>query len=101
MSDVNGHNGDLRCLITREEEGKYAARFRASYMWLLRFSYTVRLEVQSQEGGWLFQGQEDLGKLAGGLYHYEGNATQTNFHSTYRSPADEGVFAMQRIMEGD
>lgn len=96
LSEANGHNGNLRCLISRQTNDTYAARFRASYLWVLRFSYTVPLTVEPQEGGWRFQGEADLGAAAGGVYHYAGNATRTNFHSTYRSPADHGVFEMNR-----
>lgn len=97
LSGANGHNGGLRCLISRQTNDTYAAQFRASYMWVLRFSYTVPLTVESQEGGWRFQGEADLGAAAGGVYHYAGTATRTNFHSTYRSPADHGIFEMNRL----
>ena len=43
-----------------------------------------------------FEGQADLGSLAGGLYHYEGYATLTNFYSTYRAQYDFGTFQMTR-----
>src|SRR2546430_12231564 len=31
-----------------------------------------------------FKGEADLGKFAGGVYHYEGHANQTNFFSKDR-----------------
>ena len=97
LSDANGHNGKLRCIISHQTNDTYAARFRASYLWVLRFSYIVPLTVESQQDGWRFQGEADLGAAAGGVYHYDGSATQMNFHSTYRSSADHGVFEMNRI----
>lgn len=97
LSDANKHSGGLRCLISRQTNDTYSARFRATYQWIFRFSYTVSLTVKPQEGGWSFHGQEDLGALAGGVYHYEGNTTQTNFHSTYRSSADHGIFELKRL----
>jgi hypothetical protein len=97
LSDANGHNGNLRCLITRTNGTEYAARFRATYLWVLRFSYTVSLQVEAHDGGWRFRGEEDLGKAAGGLYRYAGTATATNFHSTYDSKYDHGVFEMNRV----
>lgn len=96
LSDVNGHNGKLLCIVSRLEDGDYAARFRATYKKFLRFSYAVPLEVEHRSGVWHFHGEENLGKLAGGVYRYEGNATPTNFHSTYRSRYDHGIFEMQR-----
>jgi hypothetical protein len=95
LSHVNGHTGKLRCILSQEDD-TYAARFRATYKKILRFSYTVPLQVEQTNGVWHFHGHEDLGKLAGGVYSYEGTATPTNFHSTYNSKYDHGVFEMQR-----
>lgn len=96
LSDVNGHNGKLLCIVSRQETGDYSAWFKATYKKVLKFSYTVPLIVDPLDTGWKFSGHEDLGKLAGGVYHYEGTATATNFHSTYRSKYDHGVFEMTR-----
>lgn len=96
ISDVNGHNGKLRCLLTHEEDSRYRARFRATYWKVLRFSYAVPLEFHQQDTGWEFNGEADLGKLAGGVYHYEGRASVTNLHSTYRSKYDHGRFELRR-----
>ena len=96
LSEVNHHTGGLRCLLTRTGDESCTARFRATYGSLFHFSYTVTLEIQPHYGGWEFDGQEDLGKLAGGVYCYEGRASPTNFFSTYRSKYDHGVFEMHR-----
>lgn len=96
LSDVNAHTGKLRCILTGEKNGIYAARFRATYMKVLNFSYTVPLQVEQRDGLWHFHGEEDLGAVAGGIYRYTGTATFTNFHSTYDSQYDHGVFEMQR-----
>ena len=40
--------------------------------------------------------QADLGKLAGGVYYYEGRANATNLVSTYRSMKDHGRFELAR-----
>ena len=96
LSDVNAHTGRLRCIVTHQTNEVYAARFRATYMKILRFSYTVPLTVTASNGVWHFHGEEDLGAMAGGMYRYEGTATMTNFHSTYDSKYDRGVFEMQR-----
>lgn len=95
-SDVNGHTGKLRCLLSHESDSLYRAWFRATYWKVFRFGYAVTLEVQERQGTWLFSGEENLGKMAGGVYHYEGRATPTNFHLTYRSKYDHGVFEMRR-----
>jgi len=96
ISDVNGHNGKLRCLLTREEDSRYRARFRATYWKVLRFSYAVPLEFHPHDLGWELNGEANLGKLAGGVYYYEGRASLTNLHSTYRSKYDHGRFELRR-----
>jgi len=100
LSDANGHNGALRCIVSEREDGLYDARFRATYMKVLKFGYTVPLSVVESNGVWQFTGQEDLGSMAGGMYHYEGHASPTEFRSTYRSESDHGVFEMTRPMTG-
>jgi len=54
------------------------------------------MKVEPQDGGWRFHGEENLGRMAGGVYRYEGKAMATNFHSTYRSAYDCGVFGKER-----
>jgi hypothetical protein len=96
VSNLNGHNGKLRCLITRETNGVLNARFYATYKRILRFGYTVPLEARGTDNGVAFLGSADLGKLAGGVYKYSGYATPTNFFSTYESKYDHGTFEMLR-----
>jgi hypothetical protein len=96
VSDVNGHHGALRCIISSPEDGAYQARFRATYMKVLKFGYTVPLSVAQSNGVWRFNGEEDLGAMAGGVYRYEGSATSTEFYSTYSSEYDHGAFQMKR-----
>lgn len=95
-SDVNAHTGKLRCLISHQTNDLYAARFRATYRKVLNFSYTVPLRVEQGELVWNFHGTEDLGALAGGVYRYTGTASTTNFHATYDSKYDRGIFEMTR-----
>lgn len=97
ISDVNGHTGALRCLMTSVDEANCRARFRATYKQVLHFSYAVPLQVQPHYDGWEFSGQENLGRLAGGVYYYEGRANLTNFLSTYRCQYDHGTFEMHRV----
>ncbi|MDB6125170.1 MAG: hypothetical protein JWQ71_4163 [Pedosphaera sp.] len=95
-SEPSGHTDQLRCLITRQSDGLYQARFKAKYHTVLTFGYTIPLQVQSGKGEYKFNGKADLGWLAGGLYHYEGHANPTNYFSTYTSKYDHGIFQMTR-----
>jgi hypothetical protein len=96
ISEVNGHHGNLRCLMARKSDSVCQARFRATYGHALHFTYTVALETQPHEIGWEFNGEANLGKLAGGIYYYEGRATPTNLVSTYKSKYDHGRFELAR-----
>ena len=95
-SRTNGHQGRLRCLISKETDSQYLARFHANYRKILSFSYSAALTVRAADGVYHFQGDADLGRMAGGLYHYEGQASATNFYSTYQAKGDGGVFQMKR-----
>lgn len=95
ISDVNGHHGKLRCIIVNEGD-VYRARFHAKYQKILSFGYTVPLKAEMTANGFKFQGEADLGALAGGLYKYEGQADAANFFSTYSCKYDHGTFQMQR-----
>ena len=96
LSEVNGHTGQLRCLISKQTAGRYQARFHAKYRKILSFGYTVELSATETGGTNIFQGYADLGWYAGGEYHYEGRATPARFSSTYSSKADHGTFEMTR-----
>jgi hypothetical protein len=95
-SETTGHAGELRCVTTRLGAGLYAAFFRAGYMKFLRACYETRLAGAEDGGVFRFRGAQDLGRLAGGLYEYEGEATAEEFVSSYRSRYDRGEFRMRR-----
>jgi hypothetical protein len=95
-SDATGHTDKLRCMITKQSEGNYNARFKAKYHTVMSFSMAVPLKVLETNGTYHFTGDADLGWLAGGKYQYVGNATTTNYFSTYTSKYDHGSFQMGR-----
>jgi hypothetical protein len=98
-SDATGHNDKLRCIITQKSTNEYDALFHATYKRFLHFGYTVPLKVKQEGNTFTFSGEADLGKMAGGVYTYEGAATPTNFFSTYHSKYDHGKFEMKRPPE--
>jgi hypothetical protein len=95
ISEVNGHRGRLRGLVSKDGE-VYRARFHAKYLKILSFGYTIPLKAEEADNGYKFRGEADLGDFAGGVYQYEGHADTTNFFSTYSSKYDHGTFQMQR-----
>lgn len=96
QSDASGHSDPLRCLITRNDQGEYQARFHAKYHKILTFGYTVKLDVTKVGDNFQFRGKANLHWWAGGTYDYEGKVTTTNFFSTYRCKYDHGTFLMTR-----
>ena len=96
VSEVNGHTGALRCLMTRKDDGRYRARFHATYAKVFTFGYTVLLTTQVTNHTARFQGEENLGWLAGGVYRYEGHADGTNCLATYSCKYDHGTFRLAR-----
>ena len=97
-SDVNGHNGELRCIVTplAGNAGQERFHYHATFMKILSATYDVTHVVKPVKGGFTFAGDQVLTGAGGGLYHYEGNATPSTFHATFRSEKDHGVFEMKR-----
>jgi hypothetical protein len=100
-SDVNGHEGTLRCIITRRDDSGFDARYYATYAWWIipfSFEYTVPLTVLPDGEVWTSRGSAELGCwIARGLYEYEGRAVGSEYVATYRSDFDRGVFRLKRV----
>ena len=103
VSKSSGHEDKLRALISKVDTNHYDVKFHAAYksetfkFITVHFGYTVRMEARTDANGTVaFNGSENLGPLAGGVYTYEGSADPTNFFSTYNSKYDRGTFQMQR-----
>ncbi len=96
ISEANGHQGRLRGILRREGE-LYRASFHATYAGLLRVCYSVQLEGKAAGGRVRLKGEADLGRLAGGAYHYEGDATPEALCCEYRCRYDHGTFRMRRV----
>lgn len=95
VSNEREESDKLRCIVTKLEDGRYEARFSATYAVVLTFNSTVELKVDSREPGkWTFSGQKDLGALFGGVYHYSGWVTEGKFYSTYTCQGDDGYYEM-------
>ncbi len=93
ISQANGHHGALKCLLTKTASGEYEAMFHAVYAGFLAVAYPVALHGQPSGGKLKLAGKADLGKLAGGVYHYEGETDENAFNCAYRCAYDHGPFA--------
>lgn len=103
MSDANGHDGGLRCIITDVTADSFKADFKASYGWFFTFTYTATMQITGGEAGpasgpayVYFKGKQNLGWLAGGVYQYDGKVGPTVFFCNYDSGGDHGTFQMTR-----
>lgn len=101
-SKQNQHHGQLRCLINKKEGDLYNTRFRAKYklgILTIGYSYNMEMTITQSEADYQFTGQADLGKLAGGIYKYNGTGTTNQLDINFRSPEDHGTFLLQRPEE--
>lgn len=96
LSDVNGHRGRLRCIIEPKTDNVYSAWFKARFWKIFTYSYKITMQAKPIDGQYQFKSEQNLGWLAGGVYHYEGQASPTKFFSTYSNKYDHGTFQMSR-----
>jgi len=96
QSEVTGHHGTLGCVVSKESPEKYRFLYHATWKKIFHGTYTVVEEVQRKGNAFEMNGSADLGTVYGGRYQYDGQATPTNFFSTYRAKEDHGTFLMTR-----
>jgi hypothetical protein len=99
VSERDGHSGHLRAIVDRVDGGDtYHIEYDGWFFGILRFTHGMNVTAtRAAEGTTVhFEGQEDLGALAGGIYRYDGAADGREFKSTYQSNADHGRFEMHR-----
>jgi hypothetical protein len=96
LSDKNGHTGRLRGILRQTSADEYDAFFHATFWKIFRASYRVPLKYEEVNGLFTLSGTSDLGRLSGGVYTYEGEATSSRFFSTYKNKYDHGTFEMKR-----
>ena len=95
-SDKNNHHGELRCVLTQTSPTSFRAHYRAKFFKIFRYTYAATLNGRETNGVVALQGSADLGKLAGGVYTYEGMVTTNSFTSSYKSRHDHGKYVMSR-----
>ena len=96
LSDQNGHQGELRGIITKLDGATYQTRFKARFWKLFTYTSEAEFEMQPHSDGFEFLGTKQLGWLAGGEYTYEGRVSPEKFFSTYANKWDKGTFQMER-----
>jgi hypothetical protein len=91
--------GRLRCLLTKVDDRRYEARFKANWM-IFATSYRTVLGVERHGRELQLAGEHPLSSMFGGVYKYAGRVTPERFTATYDSSYDSGKFEMQRPQGG-
>jgi len=96
-SDVNGHEGKLRCIVLPQEADASLFRFSATWGPGIVSDYDIQMVTQPDgEGGLAFEGEMDLGWLMGS-YRCNGKIIGDEFRARYESKQDHGMFEMSRV----
>ena len=95
-SDGSGWRGPVRCIVTKATDGTYDARFRARYATVLATERHIELGSFRRGGLWHFEGEENLGLLAGGRHVYRGKASADQLFLTYESARGRGSLELER-----
>jgi hypothetical protein len=102
-SDVNGHSGGLRAVVTPVPGTSETRlfRFRASWAKILCAGFSFEGTVKA--GGpntWTVTGSKDLGRVFGGTFTCTGTVRADEFKARYDSKMDRGVMELRRVRNG-
>lgn len=90
-----GHNGPLRCTLTKIDETSYQANFSGRFFKIIPFRYSVTLYVDQDGDTVTLSGQKRLGRRLGTFY-YSAEADDCSFVASYSSCKDNGEFVLSR-----
>ena len=99
-SDVNGHTGGLRAVVTPvcADTSQRDFRFRASWAKILCAGFDLQAAVKpSGPGTWTVTGSRDLGRLFGGTFTCTGTFRGDVFQARYGAKMDHGIMEMRRV----
>ncbi len=97
-SDMNGHEGSLRAIITKQDVNSYHAHFKATFAVIIPYEFEIRMTTTDEGDVHSFESTADLGWLAGGAYSYSGHAGECEFFARYCAEnGDHGTFTMRRL----
>lgn len=98
-SDVNGHHGRLRAVISsaKDASGTHEVHYHATWAKILSGGFRCTHRIQPAAGGLALEGNHRMPDWAGGLYRYDGRIRGDQFEAGYSSSKDHGVFRMTRV----
>ena len=99
-SDVNGHAGRLRLIVSADAASATGDRadftYRASWSALQGTFETKQPLTFQRNGGWTSEGDWELPAWAGGLYRYRMEGSRDAVQATFRARRDYGTFSFRR-----
>ena len=95
LSSGEPTGGRLRCLLTKLDDHRYEAKFKANWM-VFASSYTMALQVERRARELRLKGEHEVSAMFGGTYRYAGRITPQRFSASYDSSYDHGAFEMTR-----
>src|SRR5262245_2119925 len=91
----SGHEGPLRAVFCKCEDGQYRAVFTGRYFKVIPFRFAITLEVvDHQDGKVHLAGQSRVGLF--GNFSYNAVATDADFSASYSSRRYQGQFLLSR-----
>lgn len=94
-SAVNGHTGNLRCIVGPEEGGSRPFHYHATWgKGLFRGSFQAQHDVKATGEKTTFTAKRTIGQH--GFFQAEGTITPSDFSATYRAAGDHGTFELKR-----
>jgi|GEM_PF-2836801 len=101
QSDVSRRQGSIRAIITRQGQNCYHAHFRTSCVSVIPVEFEMPLYVSDEGTVYSFEGEQDLGRLAGGVFICSGQASGCDLSADYLSDrGDSGKLALTRVCGG-
>lgn len=99
--EKTGHSGPMRCRLTRIKEGQYLARYDGFFAGFIPFWYSVKKEVTRGDGVVYMKAEENLGWYGGGLFKYEGEIRDGEYHMRYDSKYYAGTFELSKAYHSE
>lgn len=100
QSQVNHRQGSIRAIITRQGQNCYHAHFRTSCVSVIPVEFEMPLYVSDEGAVYSFEGEQDLGRLAGGVFVCSGRASGCELSAEYLSDrGDSGRLTLTRVCE--
>lgn len=99
VSSVNGHHGNLRCMVgpVKNAQGDREFHYHATWAGLVGGAYRAMHRVKTTQESATFSGEYLMPRWAGGRYVYGGTIKGDEFNACYQCSKDKGTFQMQRV----